>query len=73
MDCITATAASEVLVFEIQLDCCTAALIADESWPREAEAGFDPLQFEALNAITVEELYHKPIDFHAGNEAITQT
>lgn len=63
IDDITATAAGKVLVFEIYLYDWTAAF-ADEGWPRISEACFDPLKLEALHAITMEELYHRPIDFH---------
>jgi hypothetical protein len=72
MDCITATAASEVLVSEIQLDCWAAAF-ADEGWPGISEASFNPFEAECLYASGMREFYHMIGNPHIGNVRVAET
>ena len=54
MDCITASAASKVLVPEIYFYDWTPTF-TDEGWPRISEASFNPFEAKSLNAITMME------------------
>ena len=71
MDCITATAASEVLVSEIQLDCWAAAF-AEEGWSRISEAGFNPFEAKCLDAFGMREFHHMIGNPHVGNVRISK-